>query len=200
VWDETRVLAGSAIGEAARSRAQRDSWFVGVLTAPGAALRLALDFLAAGATCDAGARRPGDSAALELEERRLTRDGWTCPCAPGGGFVARFTSSRSMLRSTASSRGDRGRLGHRHGIATLFARQGARGAAGPGRTGRAATARRSVPGGHAEAFRCTSPRAEVRPRSGLAPASGLDVLVNKPRRTWDVQSTRRDFERIFAST
>jgi alpha-glucosidase len=95
VWDETRVLPASAVGElAAFARRSGEQWFLGVLNGPSArSVELDLGFLGEGTYRALLARDKGeDGAAVELEEREITR-GDTIPLSlrPGGGFVARFT-------------------------------------------------------------------------------------------------------------
>ncbi len=95
VWDETRVLPPSAVGElAVFARRSGDRWFVGVLNGPAPrALEVDLGFLGKGKYRALLARDKGeDGAAVELEERDVTA-GDTLPLSlrPGGGFVARFS-------------------------------------------------------------------------------------------------------------
>jgi alpha-glucosidase len=95
VWDETRVLPPSAIGElAAFARRNGDRWFVGVLNGPAPRdVTLDLGFLGRGKRRALLARDEGeDGAAIELEERELGRDDTLAlSLRPGGGFVARFS-------------------------------------------------------------------------------------------------------------
>ena len=95
VWDETRVLPPSALGElAAFARRSGDRWFVGVLNGPAPrALELDLGFLGKGRYRALLARDKGeDAGALELEERDVARgDMLTLSLRSGGGFVARFS-------------------------------------------------------------------------------------------------------------
>jgi alpha-glucosidase len=95
VWDETRVLPPSEVGElAAFARRSGDRWFVGVLNGPGPrTIQLDLGFLGKGKYRALLARDEGDDGgAVELEEREATR-GDTIPLSlrPGGGLVARFS-------------------------------------------------------------------------------------------------------------
>jgi alpha-glucosidase len=95
VWDETRVIPPSAVGElAVFARRRGDRWFVGVLNGPGQrTVALDLGFLGKGKYRALLARDKGeDGAAIELEERDVTR-GDTLPLSlrPGGGFVGRFS-------------------------------------------------------------------------------------------------------------
>jgi len=95
VWDETRALPQSAVGElAAFARRSGDRWFLGVLNGrQPRTLRLPLSFLGKGryqATFVADHRENG--AAVELERRAVTaRDSVSLSMRDGGGFVARFT-------------------------------------------------------------------------------------------------------------
>ncbi len=95
VWDETVVLAPSAVGElAAFARRSGDRWFLGVLNGPGArSVDLGLGFLGKGKYRALLARDKGeDRGAIELEERDVTSgDTLPLPLRPGGGFVARFS-------------------------------------------------------------------------------------------------------------
>jgi alpha-glucosidase len=95
VWDETRVLPPSAVGElAAFARRSGDRWFLGVLNGPAPrSIELDLGFLGQGGSRALLARDKGDDGgAVELEERDATRDeALTLSLRPGGGFVARFS-------------------------------------------------------------------------------------------------------------
>jgi alpha-glucosidase len=95
VWDETRVLQGSAIGEvAALARRRGDDWFVVVVNGPEArTLDIPLTFL------DAGPRRlvaaaddPAEAADVRMSTRPVDR-GVTLTVAlrPGGGYLARIS-------------------------------------------------------------------------------------------------------------
>jgi alpha-glucosidase len=94
VWDETRVLPPSAIGElAAFARRSGDRWYLGVLNGPAArTLRLDFAFLGEGKYRATLARDQGDDGAmLGLEEREVSRhDRLELPLRAGGGFVARL--------------------------------------------------------------------------------------------------------------
>jgi alpha-glucosidase len=94
VWDETRVLPGSAIGEvAAFARRTRERWFVGVLNGPDArTLPVRLSFLGAGRhEAVALGDRPGEPAALDLERHFVGPDDTLAvELAPAGGFVMRI--------------------------------------------------------------------------------------------------------------
>jgi alpha-glucosidase len=96
VWDETRVLAPSAIGElAAFARRSGDRWYVGVLNGPAArSLKLELAFLGKGKYRATLVRDAGDDGAtLAIEERDASPgDTIDVPLRSGGGFVARFAS------------------------------------------------------------------------------------------------------------
>jgi alpha-glucosidase len=95
VWDETRVLPPSGLGElAAFARRNGEQWFVGVLNGPAPrAFDLGLGFLGKGRYRALLARDKGeDGGAIELEERAVDgRDALALSLRPGGGFVARFT-------------------------------------------------------------------------------------------------------------
>ncbi len=94
VWDETRVLAPSALGElAVFARRSGERWFLGVLNGKTPrGLRLPLGFLGKGqyrATLVSDHRENG--AALGLEERQLSAgDALPLSLRDGGGFVASF--------------------------------------------------------------------------------------------------------------
>ena len=94
VWDETRVLPPSAIGElAVFARRRGGRWFLGVLNGKEPrTLRVPLSFLGKGRY---HATLVGDDgtngAAVQLGEREVTaRDFVDIPLRDGGGFVARF--------------------------------------------------------------------------------------------------------------
>jgi alpha-glucosidase len=95
VWDETRVLPGSAIGElAVFARRSGDRWFLGVLNGrQPRTVRVPLSFLGKGryrATIVRDHKENG--AAVELEDRSVTaRDSVDLSLRDGGGFVARFS-------------------------------------------------------------------------------------------------------------
>jgi len=95
VWDETRVLPPSAVGEiAVFARRRGEGWYVGVLNGPAArSLELSLGFLGKGKYRAMLARDKGeDGGALEIEEREAgRRDTLTLSLRAGGGFVARFS-------------------------------------------------------------------------------------------------------------
>jgi alpha-glucosidase len=94
VWEETRVLAESAIGElAVFARRSGERWFLGVLNGKTPrTLRVPLGFLGKGdyrATLVRDHRENG--AALLVEERRVqSRDALDISLRDGGGFVASF--------------------------------------------------------------------------------------------------------------
>ncbi len=95
VWDETRVLPGSEIGEAAVfARRKADEWFIAAVNGETARrVEIRLDFLRAGSwkaqlVRDAGAA--GDSVSVEtLVVRKGAR--WAIDLLPGGGFTARIS-------------------------------------------------------------------------------------------------------------
>ncbi|HEX7654458.1 MAG TPA: glycoside hydrolase family 97 catalytic domain-containing protein, partial [Verrucomicrobiae bacterium] len=92
VWDETRVLPGSEIGEQVRfARRHGTDWFVGVLNDQKPRRdSLALDFLGAGRyQLMEWADVPGSEAKFQRTERVVTRkDSLTLPLATDGGYVA----------------------------------------------------------------------------------------------------------------
>jgi alpha-glucosidase len=103
VWDETRVVAGSEIGEmAALARRSGRTWFVAVLNGA-AARKLSLDlgFLGEG-TYDAllVGDDPAQAAAVTIDRRKMDRSRpLDIDLRAGGGFIGRFgepspTSSR----------------------------------------------------------------------------------------------------------
>ena len=94
-WDETRVLPGSAIGEAAMlARRKGTTWFVAVINgAEPRKLSLDLSFLPAGRYRTlAAAETPGNSASVQMQSAEWTK-ATTLPLdlPAGGGFVARLT-------------------------------------------------------------------------------------------------------------
>lgn len=95
VWDETRVLPPSEIGELALfARRRGDTWFVGALNGP-AARTVALDpaFLGGGRYRAVIARdRLDNPAAVDVETRDVSRgQALAIAMRPAGGFVARFS-------------------------------------------------------------------------------------------------------------
>jgi len=98
VWDETRVLPESAIGEMALfARRAGERWFLGVLNGKEArGLRLPLSFLGKGAYRVTLVRdHPENGAAVVLEERVVAAgDAVDLSLRDGGGFVARFDPAR----------------------------------------------------------------------------------------------------------
>jgi alpha-glucosidase len=97
VWDETRVLPGSGIGEAAVfARRSGDHWFLGILNGPKSRLlKVRPTFLKQGNYSAMFIRDKGnDGAAVELEHRMVSRtDVIEVPLRGAGGFVARFSPS-----------------------------------------------------------------------------------------------------------
>jgi len=99
VWDETRVLAPSDIGElAAFARRSGGDWFVGILNgAQARTLKVDLGFLPAGKSFAATLVRdnPADAAAVAIEKAVVTS---ATPLGvemrPGGGFVARLAAAQ----------------------------------------------------------------------------------------------------------
>ncbi|HSC26543.1 MAG TPA: glycoside hydrolase family 97 catalytic domain-containing protein [Vicinamibacterales bacterium] len=95
VWDETRVLPPSEIGELALfARRSGDRWFVAAMNGPtGRTLKLDLSFLPPGAYRALVVRDDLERAdAIEVETRDIaTRIPLEVPVRPAGGFVIRFT-------------------------------------------------------------------------------------------------------------
>jgi alpha-glucosidase len=101
VWDETRVLPISEIGEmAAFARRSGRSWFLAILNGPAPRkVRLDLAFLGNGAHEVLMARDdPAEAAAVKVERARKDRtDAIDIEMRAGGGFIARFDESRPSL-------------------------------------------------------------------------------------------------------
>lgn len=95
VWDETRVLAPSAIGEVAVfARRSGERWFLAVVNGPGArTIRVPLSFLGKASHRALLVRdKADDPAAVQVEERDVTpRDVLEIALRPGGGFVGRLS-------------------------------------------------------------------------------------------------------------
>jgi alpha-glucosidase len=95
VWDETRVLAPSEVGElAVFARRSGERWFLAAVNGPAArTIDLGLGFLGKGRYRALLARDKGeDGAAIDLEERDVEPgDTLALSLRPGGGFVARFS-------------------------------------------------------------------------------------------------------------
>jgi alpha-glucosidase len=94
VWDETRVLPGSQIGEVAiLVRRSGKEWYVGVVNGPTArTCTLDFSFLGRGKwKTDCFADAPGDGSQFAIERSVEVSDSTrTISLSPGGGFVARF--------------------------------------------------------------------------------------------------------------
>ncbi|MGB9604632.1 MAG: glycoside hydrolase family 97 catalytic domain-containing protein, partial [Bryobacteraceae bacterium] len=94
VWDETRVLPLSEIGEVAGLARRRGSlWFVAIVNGPEARrVRVPLSFLGSGSWQALLVRDyPQDAAAVMVEKGSYQRnDAIEVALAPGGGFVARL--------------------------------------------------------------------------------------------------------------
>ncbi|MGC8792287.1 MAG: glycoside hydrolase family 97 catalytic domain-containing protein [Bryobacteraceae bacterium] len=94
VWDETRVLPLSEIGEVAGLARRRGSlWFVAIVNGPEARrVRVPLSFLGSGSWQALLVRdHPQDAAAVMVEKGSYQRnDAIEVALAPGGGFVARL--------------------------------------------------------------------------------------------------------------
>jgi alpha-glucosidase len=95
MWDETRVLPQSAIGELALfARRSGERWFLGVLNGKTPrTLRLPLSFLGKGRYRATLAKDdPANGAAVVMEQRVVTaKDFVDLSLRDGGGLVARFT-------------------------------------------------------------------------------------------------------------
>jgi alpha-glucosidase len=94
VWDETRVLPFSEIGErAAFARRRGATWFLAVMNGPEAgSVKVPLTFLGAGSYKATHVRdNPDEAAAVVLENTVVTRgDRLGVNMRAGGGFVAVF--------------------------------------------------------------------------------------------------------------
>lgn len=94
IWDETRVLPVSEIGEvAAFARRSGDRWFLAVVDGTNArSLQIPLAFLGAGRHSSLVVRdRPGEPATVAVEAGVVTRqDSLKVELSAGGGFIARF--------------------------------------------------------------------------------------------------------------
>ena len=93
-WDETVVLPGSGIGEAAAfARRKGRDWFIAVLNGPDVrTLKVDLKFLGPGSYRATLVRDDPDNAASErIEHATVTRQGsLVVAMRPGGGFIARL--------------------------------------------------------------------------------------------------------------
>jgi alpha-glucosidase len=99
VWDETRVLPPSAIGElAVFARRSGATWFLGVLNGPTSRrIQMNLGFLGEGRSYDAllVGDRTGNPAAVDVDDMQVSaRTSLTLSLGAAGGFVARFTTAR----------------------------------------------------------------------------------------------------------
>jgi alpha-glucosidase len=97
-WDETRVLAPSAIGElAVFARRRGETWFLAVMNGPEArTIRTPLAFLGKGAWDSLLVKdQTENAAAVDLERSTAAPDATlTIVLRAGGGFVGRFTPRR----------------------------------------------------------------------------------------------------------
>jgi alpha-glucosidase len=95
VWDETRVLPPSEIGELALfARRSGTTWFVAAMNGPTAkSVKVPLSFLPKGTFQAIVARDNPDDAAMVMVERGPRRSGETLDVSmrAGGGFIARLT-------------------------------------------------------------------------------------------------------------
>ena len=96
-WDETRVLAGSEIGELVLlARRTGDTWFLAAMNGPGArTLDVPLSFLSAGSYRSALVRDEApDGSTVRVESTVLTpKNTITLDLRAGGGFLGRFTKT-----------------------------------------------------------------------------------------------------------
>ena len=97
VWDETRVLPPSEIGEVAVfARRNGDVWFLAILNGPTArSVNIPLPFLGENEYRALLLRdKKDDPAALEVEDRNAKRsDSLAIELSAGGGFIARFSKN-----------------------------------------------------------------------------------------------------------
>lgn len=96
VWDETRVLPPSEIGELAiYARRSGETWFLAVMNGPTSRhIEVPLSFLPAVRTYDADVVRDAakDASKVETQHYGVTyADGIMLDLQPGGGFIARLT-------------------------------------------------------------------------------------------------------------
>ncbi len=96
VWDETRVIPESEIGELAGfARRKGDTWYLAVLCGPhGRSLRVPLGFLSDATPYRTRLvrDRTGDPAAVDMEDGVATaKDTLTIDMPDGGGFLGRYT-------------------------------------------------------------------------------------------------------------
>ena len=98
-WDQTIVLPGSEIGEAAVfARRSGDTWFLAVLNGPQPTkLGVSLDFLKDGSwrAMTVSDKEGGDGAAVDVKDNQTFDPTMKIPLdlRAGGGFIARFTKS-----------------------------------------------------------------------------------------------------------
>ena len=96
-WDETRVLAGSEIGELVLlARRKGDIWFLAAMNGPGArTTHVPLSFLSAGRYRSTLVRdEVPDGSAVRVESSASTqKDTITLDLRAGGGFLGRFTKT-----------------------------------------------------------------------------------------------------------
>ena len=96
VWDETRVLAPSAIGELALfARRSGNRWFIAAMNGPTErTINLDLSFLPGGSHEALIVRdKLDDAGAVEVETRTLSKT-FSVPMRGSGGFVVRVVSGR----------------------------------------------------------------------------------------------------------
>ncbi len=93
VWDETRVLPATEMGEiVAYARRKGDTWWVGVMNgATDREINIPLDFLKKQVKATLIYDDPQTNTAVNRQEKALSRkDTLTIKLGPGGGFVGRF--------------------------------------------------------------------------------------------------------------
>jgi alpha-glucosidase len=107
VWDETIVLAPSAIGQvAAFARRHGDDWFVAVLGGPESQkLTVSLSFLDASPYRAMLVRdEPNNSTGVRIEKVDLTSvDSLRIELAEGGGFIGRFSPREPRLSTVGGA-------------------------------------------------------------------------------------------------
>jgi len=103
VWDETRVLSVSEVGEiAAFARRRGDTWFLAILNGPAArSIDVQLTFLRVGEHRAMLVRDDlDDPAAVVIENKTIrNRDSIKIEMRAGGGFIARFNSLQSATNA-----------------------------------------------------------------------------------------------------
>lgn len=101
VWDETRVLSCTKMGEVvAYARRKSETWWVGVMNgSKQCEVRIPLNFLAGPAHGTLAYDDPFKDAAVDRREQQMkSADVLTVKLRPAGGFVARLKPSKSRER------------------------------------------------------------------------------------------------------